>query len=164
MDSEGRRGIMLKKFVGVDPDKCTGCRICELVCSFEKEGVYNPRKSRIRVVRLGTVVNVAITCRLCDEPACVRACPRDALTQDENGVIRVDNDKCDGCGWCVEACEFGAIMIHPELGKAYVCDLCDGDPQCVKWCPEEALELTTEEIVAQKARISTTRKLFEEFV
>ncbi|MBS7647202.1 MAG: 4Fe-4S dicluster domain-containing protein [Candidatus Bathyarchaeia archaeon] len=155
-----------RKFVSVDPDKCVGCQVCEYICAWNKEKAFNPLKSRIRVVRLNPLVNVSITCRLCEDPPCVAACPRDALTQsEENGTILVDEDKCNGCGWCIEACDYGAIMLHPEKKVVFVCDLCkdkpDG-PQCVKWCPEEALDLVTADVLAQKARITATKKLFQE--
>jgi Fe-S-cluster-containing hydrogenase component 2 len=76
----------------------------------------------------------------------------------------VDEDKCDGCGWCIEACDYGAIMIHPEKKVVFVCDLCknEGEPQCVKLCPEEALDWVTSDVLAQKARIAATKKLFRE--
>jgi carbon-monoxide dehydrogenase iron sulfur subunit len=108
---------------------------------------------------------MAVTCRLCEDPACVAACPRDALTQsEETGTIILDKDKCNGCGWCIEACDYGAIMLHPETKVVYVCDLCKekGEPQCIKWCPEEALTLVTSDVLAQKARISAIKKLFQE--
>jgi Fe-S-cluster-containing hydrogenase component 2 len=57
------------------------------------------------------------------------------------------------------------MMLHPETKVVYVCDLCkdkaDG-PQCVKWCPEEALTVVTSDTLAQKARISAIRKLSQE--
>ncbi|MEM2517997.1 MAG: 4Fe-4S dicluster domain-containing protein [Candidatus Bathyarchaeia archaeon] len=155
-----------RKFVSADPDKCVGCQVCEYICAWTKEKAFNPLKSRIRVVRLNPLVNISITCRLCEDPPCVAACPRDALTQsEENGTIIVDEDKCNGCGWCIEACDYGAISLHPEKKVVFVCDLCkdkpDG-PQCVKWCPEEALDLVTADVLAQKARITATKKLFQE--
>ncbi len=118
-----------------------------------------------RVVRQDQVHNIAVTCRLCQDPACVAACPRDALTQSaDTGNFVIDKDKCNGCGWCIEACSYGAMMMHPETKTVYVCDLCkyrsDG-PQCVKWCPEEALTVTTIDVLAQKARISAIKKLFQ---
>ena len=112
------------------------------------------------------VVNMAVACRLCEEPACVAACPRDALTQsEETGAIIIDKDKCNGCGWCIEACDYGAMMLHPETKAVYICDLCKDKPegpQCVKWCPEEALTVVTSDVLAQKARISAIKKLFQE--
>jgi carbon-monoxide dehydrogenase iron sulfur subunit len=150
------------KFVSGDPSKCVGCCVCEYVCSMEHEKTYNPTKSRIRVVRLNPFVNVAIACRLCEDPQCIAACPREALSQsEETGVIMVDEKMCNGCAWCVEACDFGSIQLHPESRVAFVCDLCDGEPQCVEWCPEQALDFITEGVLAQKARISATKRLFQ---
>ncbi|OYT50561.1 hypothetical protein B6U66_05335 [Candidatus Bathyarchaeota archaeon ex4484_135] len=114
-------------------------------------------------------MNLGLTCRTCEDPPCVAACPRDALTQSEKtGIIMVDEEKCNGCGWCIEACPFGAITLHPEKRVVIVCDTCLDrrekglPPACVEWCPEEALELTTKDVLAQKARISATMKLFIE--
>lgn len=110
-------GSTTHKFVDVDPNRCIGCGICELICSLEKggENVFNPSKSRIRVLRLYPTVNMAITCRLCENPPCVRACPRNVLRQsEETGVIIVDEAKCDGCGWCIKACDYGSITIDPQ--------------------------------------------------
>ncbi len=152
-----------RKFVSADPEKCVGCAVCEYVCSFEKEKTFNPTKSRIRVVRLHPLINLSVTCRLCEDPPCVAACPRDALEQsEESGVILVDEEKCNGCGWCIEACDYGAIMLHPETRVVFVCDLCDGEPKCVEWCPEEALDFVTRDLLAQKARITVVKKLFQE--
>ena len=150
------------KFVSGDPSKCVGCRVCEYVCSMEHEKTYNPTKSRIRVVRLNPFVNVAIACRICEDPQCIAACPREALLQSEvNGAIMVDAEICNGCAWCVEACDFGSIQFHPESRDAFVCDLYEGEPQCVEWCPEQALDFITEAVLAQKARISATKRLFQ---
>jgi len=148
------------KFVSYDPDKCVGCRVCEYVCSLEKEKVFNPTLSRIRTLRIYPNTNASIACRLCEDAPCVIACPRKALEQSkENGVIMIDDDKCDGCGWCIEACDFGAITLMPDKKTVVICDLCEGDPKCVKWCPEEALELSSKDIIAQKARIDAVQKL-----
>jgi len=154
-----------RKFVSADPDKCVGCGVCEYACSSEKEKVYNPIKSRIRVVRLNPLVNMSITCRLCEDPACVAACPRDALKQsEEDGTILIDEEKCNGCGWCIEACDYGAVALHPEKKVVFICDLCKGKgkQQCIAWCPEEALDLETSETLAQKARVAAVKKLFQE--
>ena len=156
-----------RKFVSADPDKCVGCQVCEYICSVTKNKAFNPLKSSIRVVRINQLINLPVTCRLCENPPCVKACPRDALTQsEETGIITVDKDKCNGCGWCIEACDYGAIMLHPEKKVVFVCDLCkeNGEPQCVKWCPEEALDLVTSDVLAQKARITAVKKLFQEAI
>lgn len=130
----------VSQFVDCDPDRCIGCNICEYVCSLEKEKTFNPSKSRIRATRLNPLFNVAVTCKTCKNAPCVAACPKKALTQSkETGVVAVDEAKCDGCGWCIGPCEYGAITLHPESGKALLCDTCEGAPECVQWCPEGAL-------------------------
>lgn len=144
------------KYITNDPQKCTGCQLCEYICSFTKTGEFNTYRSRIRTVRAQEILITAVSCRTCEDAPCVIACPRDALSQDpKTGIIRVDASRCDGCAWCIEACDFGAISINPETKMAEICDQCadqpDG-PQCVKWCPKEALELTTPDQRAQKAR------------
>lgn len=144
------------KYICCDPQKCTGCQLCEYICSYTKAGAFNTFRSRIRTVRAEEVLIAAVACRTCQDAPCVLACPRDALTQNpETGVIQVDQDRCDGCGWCLEACDFGAISLNPNTKKVEMCDLCEGEedgPQCVKWCPKEALELTNPDQRAQKAR------------
>jgi len=101
---------------------------------------------------------LAVACRHCEDPACVAACPRDALSQEEDtGIIMVNEEVCHGCAWCISACQFGAMMMHPDKKVVFTCNSCkdqtDG-PQCVKWCPEEALTFATAQQLAQKFRIS----------
>jgi len=151
-----------------DPDKCVGCRICEYACSMTKTGAFDPNMSRIRVVRIEPVTMTAISCRLCEDAPCVLACPRDALSRSEvDGTIVVDTDKCDGCGWCVEACDFGAIILNPVTKNAEICNLCndvEGGPRCVEYCPKEALSLATPEVLRQRARRDVVAQLYEELL
>jgi Fe-S-cluster-containing hydrogenase component 2 len=141
--------IQQRKFVSVDPSKCTGCGICELACIQEK-GESTPLKSRIRIVRMKPLFNFALACRACEDAKCVTACPEKALTQsDETGIILVSDKKCKGCDWCVQACEHGGITIQSDTGLATVCDLCGGEPQCVEFCPEEALEVVSSDEEAE---------------
>ena len=133
---------MVNQSVNCDNDKCVGCDICEYACSFEKEKVFNPLKSRIRTVRIGQTFNTAVTCKTCINAPCIKACPEEAITQSkETGAIVLDEQKCKGCDWCIEACKYGAITLHPTSHKAIVCDTCGGDPKCIPLCPESALSL-----------------------
>jgi len=152
-----------RKFVGADFDKCTGCGICELVCALERENVFDPKFSRIKVLRLYQLVNMPVVCRFCEDAPCVRSCSRDALKQsEETGLIMVDDVKCDGCGWCIESCKYGAIFLNADRKTVMMCDLCDGQPQCVEWCPEGALNLMTQKMLDEKARETTVNKLIPE--
>jgi anaerobic carbon-monoxide dehydrogenase iron sulfur subunit len=152
-----------RKFVSVDPSKCTGCGICEYACALEKEDSANPLRSRIRVVRMTPMFNFALACRSCEDAKCVTACPEDALSQCENtGIIMVKENKCKGCDWCVQACPHGGITIHSDTGVAVTCDLCEGEPKCVESCPEEALDLVCADEEAEKRFNDALEKLPEE--
>ncbi len=120
---------------------CSGCRLCELYCSLEHNGSFNPRRSRIRVVELGTGVDVPVTCQQCQDPACQASCRFEAIVYDDRLKIAVvDDEKCVGCADCVGACPYGIITIDPLTKKALKCDLCrDKEPACVAICPSNVL-------------------------
>lgn len=154
---------MQQKYVVCDLDKCLGCGICEFVCSAVKERKLDPAFSRIRQVNFEPIGSMAIACLLCENPPCVAACPMEALLKEEKGVIRVDEYKCNGCGWCILACQFGAITLHPTNKAVMTCDLCDGDPECVKLCPfEDALVFGTIEELEHKLRKGVVDKILRE--
>jgi TPP-dependent indolepyruvate ferredoxin oxidoreductase alpha subunit len=134
---------MVNQHVNCDNEKCVGCNICEYICSFEKERVFNPLKSRIRSVRLHQTFNTAITCKACIQAPCITACPEKALARSsQTGAILVNQDNCKGCDWCIEACKYGAVTLNPRTRKAMICDTCGGEPKCIPFCPEGALSLS----------------------
>jgi carbon-monoxide dehydrogenase iron sulfur subunit len=137
--------------LSIDVEKCTACRVCELVCSFAHEGFFSPALSRIRIVRvMDRGVNVPTVCVSCTHPACVQACPSHAVYLDRTvPVIRIDEEACIGCGECVRACPIGAVSLHDTKGVAMICDLCNGEPACVANCVPVALEFVSIGDVAQ---------------
>ncbi|MFW9890073.1 MAG: 4Fe-4S dicluster domain-containing protein [Candidatus Thorarchaeota archaeon] len=130
----------------VDFDKCTGCRKCELACSYEKEDVFNPARSRIWIEEIGFPgIPVPLICHQCTNAPCAEVCPSDAITQNADiGAYIVDADECISCGDCVEACPWGAIALHPETDKAFKCDLCGGKPKCIEACNYGVISLSME--------------------
>lgn len=133
---------MQRKVLLIDVDKCTGCRICELACSYIHENVFNPLKSRISIIswrREG--IDIPMVCQQCDIPLCQDVCPTGAISRDaDTWAMVVDETKCIGCRMCIMACPFGGISLHPEKHAVIKCDLCEGDPACVKYCPVGAIK------------------------
>jgi carbon-monoxide dehydrogenase iron sulfur subunit len=143
----------------VDYSKCTGCRTCETICSafnHPKEvngkllnGTGNPYLSNIKVYSFNPDVDVPTVCAMCPDNPCIEACPVDpdpstgrrALYRDNKTLtIRVDPNRCIGCGSCAEACRVGVIVPNPKTAlPERMCTLCNGEPQCVKYCPFGAL-------------------------
>lgn len=151
------------KALTVDWTRCTGCGVCELVCSFTHEGAFQPSLSRIRVYRIDAQgVHFPVACLDCADPPCVAACPTTACHIDRGvPVVRVDEALCIGCRECVVACPFGAAHFNSVKGKAYQCDLCGGDPACVHQCYPGALHFEpVERTAARKGRTRAERRVF----
>ncbi|MEM3506234.1 MAG: 4Fe-4S dicluster domain-containing protein [Candidatus Bathyarchaeia archaeon] len=150
--------------ISVSPEKCTNCRICELACSFKKHKEFNPSLSRIRVFnKYKEGLSVPILCKQCENPPCVDICPTrplKAINKDENtGLIKVNKDICIGCKSCVLACPFGAISWHDAIKLPLICDFCDGDPQCVKYCPADVLHFVPLITLGQEKRLNYATKI-----
>ena len=127
---------------------CINCHLCEVYCKTahsKSKDVLKANKyeepapiSRVTVYG-GREGSVAVNCRHCDDPACVRACITGAMHKDaKTGVVSVDEDKCIGCMTCLAVCPIGCIKTGTYAVK---CDLCQGEdtPACVKNCPNRAL-------------------------
>ncbi len=124
------------KRIFVDETVCTGCRYCEIACSLFHEGAINPRKSRIRIIsNIQKGSDKPLICRQCAKPPCAEACPVEAIKKNSKlNIPIVDESKCIGCMECLKACPFNAIIYDQCRGTVLKCDLCGGDPQCVKFC------------------------------
>ena len=157
-----------KFFVEHDPSICSGCNVCMHVCSLYHFGESSPLLSAItiRTDPLDGYTTDGETCRQCISPTCMVVCPVEgAMYVDGNtGARLIDPEKCIACHKCAEACEFnidrGRSLTHrqnwvgspePQIYKIikynpntkvyFKCDLCDGDPQCVRLCPMGALSI-----------------------
>ena len=131
---------MERRIIMVDSKKCTGCRICEVVCSFHHEGIFSPSLASIWVVKNEPEgMYTPIVCVQCTRPVCIEVCPEGAIFRSPFGVIIVDESKCTGCRACLDACPFAAVGFHPTKEVALICDLCNGEPLCVANCIPKAL-------------------------
>lgn len=146
----------MNTFVVANPNKCIGCKACEIACAVAHlncsvvtagsiDTPFSPRVNLIRAER----VTVPIQCRQCEDAPCASACPEGAIVHKDNKIV-VKTELCVGCKTCMIACPFGAIDMVPqcqngneqmqmnlvvvtEEGKenkevmvAHKCDLCAG--------------------------------------
>ncbi len=162
------------KRIVADPTRCLACRACEVACSLAHADtddlvealLQRGVKPRIYIESAGSLV-VPLQCRHCDDAPCVAVCPSGALSRPEaNGPVAVDEARCIGCAFCVEACPFGVIRLGRRPGAdtsegpmaVVKCDLCakrqaEGlEPACVASCPVGALAFVEVEDSAKRAR------------
>lgn len=132
--------MIAQKNILIDASLCTGCRLCELVCSLVKERECNPAKARIHCeAYLIEGLRFPRVCVNCSEPPCVEACPTEALQKNETtGYVTLNQEECTQCGACIEACPYAAIRLTSD-NEIIKCDLCGGDPECVKVCETHAI-------------------------
>lgn len=158
----------MAKILYVDPSKCTGCRTCEIVCSIKNEGIVNPVLSRIRIVAdKYQGLRVPMLCQQCQDAVCVSVCPVRALSIDGGlGIVRLNKDRCIRCKACVLACPFGGAAINPLSGQIFKCELCDGDPECVRFCEDKALTYVESDVMLmdkKRQAVQNQAQLFEKY-
>lgn len=136
--AEGIARLLVKESV------CSGCRACELACSFAHERRYGSDASRVLVEKdESRGLDRPVVCRQCGVARCVQVCPNQALSKDAHHAVQVDPERCTGCRACEKACPFGAVRFLPGRTSPLICDLCGGEPACVKRCATGALTYGT---------------------
>jgi formate dehydrogenase iron-sulfur subunit len=154
-----------------DTSVCIGCKACEVACkewndvpsdglnfsgmSFDNSWglgadtwrhvafIEQPRGEREDGIRWLMSSDV---CKHCTEAACLDVCPTGALFRTEYGTVVVQQDVCNGCGYCVPACPFGVIDQRKDDGRVWKCTLCydrlqvGQEPACAKACPTNSIQ------------------------
>ncbi len=153
----------MAKMLVVDPEKCVGCRLCEIACSMQKTGRVNPTQARISVTIFDEEgFYMPVVCNQCDQAWCRAACPAAAIEKDERlGRYAVNDDRCVGCRICNAACPFGTIGFSSTTGKAFKCDHCDGSPVCVSFCPTGAIRYEDRDTTLRGRRVATARRVMD---
>lgn len=135
-----------------DPKRCVKCESCTVACLDENDlaggldtwrRVYALEEGKFPEVK---VTFLSVACQHCVEPSCVKACPTGAVFKQDNGIVLVAKENCNGCQSCAIACPFGVPRFEND-GTMAKCRLCaervdNGmEPACVHVCPTKALRL-----------------------
>ncbi len=140
--------LELQKVLLYDPNKCSGCLYCMIVCSYSHYGEISLDKAHLEVLRDPFNPNMFINahCAHCQYPYCEAACPLDpkAIVKDEDtGFVLINSARCIGCRSCNYACPI-SIPHFDEIFKVSVkCDACKGEFLCAKYCSTGALRVVT---------------------
>lgn len=113
----------MNSFVVADPNKCIGCRTCEIACvvAHSKENIFEMESSEIEFYpRLSVIktaeVSAPIQCRHCEDAPCANVCPEGSIIN-KDGVVYIDKSTCIGCKTCIVVCPLGAIDLVSEYDK-----------------------------------------------
>jgi carbon-monoxide dehydrogenase iron sulfur subunit len=151
----------MNKVLIFNPDRCTGCALCESICSLVHTETCNPARSRIRILRIepkGCIIQTF--CQQCEDAACIAACPVSAIKNDESaGAIEIDHELCTQCKKCIAACPFKGIYRDGIEKRIIACDLCGGDPKCVAYCETKAIEFLEKDTVAMERKKKSLQQL-----
>jgi len=121
---------MKKYALKIAEAECWGCKACEVACKQEHKTSVDINFIKI-IEEWGKkedgspdFIFRARICRHCENPACVDACPAEAIRKRDDGIVILDSDVCTGCGSCIEACPYNAISLDESQGKAKKCNMC----------------------------------------
>jgi tetrathionate reductase subunit B len=129
----------------VDLRRCIGCQACTVACAMENRVPLGQARTHVSTYELETAagtrrVHLPRICNHCEDPPCLTVCPTQATYQRGDGAVVVDNTRCVGCGYCTQACPYGARFMNEETLTADKCTFCvhrlDAGllPACVETC------------------------------
>jgi len=149
------------RIVVVDPDSCVACRNCEYACAYRQNGDFARSASHIRVNFYPEErACVPLTCMHCAKAGCLEVCPAAAISRDpETGAVEVDETRCAGCKMCLLACPYGNVHFDKVASVSRKCDLCGGDPMCVRSCTAGALQFVEADEAVDRRREAVDARL-----
>ncbi len=135
----------------IDTGDCVGCSACEVACKQEHNLPVGPRWIRVYPDSSPGIDGkpqfryIVTHCMHCSHPLCKDACPVEAITKREDGIVLIDEELCIGCKDCIEPCPLGVMQFDEQKGVVQKCDLCVDrldrglQPACVAVCPSHCI-------------------------
>ena len=142
---------MEKMFLKINKKDCMGCHACEVACKQQNNLGVGPRL--IRVIE-GSYEFTPVFCHQCAKAPCMDACPVEAISKNEKGIVLIDDKVCIGCRECLDACPFEAMQFEEKQETAIKCDLCysrilEGKTTaCMSVCPTGCISLGGKKSIA----------------
>lgn len=142
---------MEKVYLKFNRKDCMGCHACEVACKQEHDLGVGPRL--VRVIE-GSSDFTPVFCHHCAKAPCRDACPVEAISRNEQGIVLIDEELCIGCRECIDACPFGAMQYEENKNVAVKCDLCSDrlqegkKPACMSICPTGCISISTPKNIA----------------
>ncbi len=135
-----------KKMFGLvlSPDKCDGCKECEKACIKAHPNSVAASRPRLKIDQADGTRHKMTVCVHCETCPPSDVCPSALLEfHGETKNWTLDEQRCFACMACIPRCPYEGIFFEGQFGveTAYICDLCGGDPACIKACPKGALSL-----------------------
>lgn len=143
----------------VNLSACSGCKACQIACNDKNDLTDGRMWRRVLDIEGGEWVprgdawinntfnyHVSTACNHCEKPICMDVCPTQAISQREDGIVLIDNEKCVGCRYCEWACPYGAPQFEEAAGTMSKCNLCydyvdaGQKPACVSACQMRVLD------------------------
>src|SRR2546423_206968 len=183
-DGQTTYGLQIQPRVGffTDTSVCIGCKACEVACkewnlvpedgllwtgnSYDNTGELSASTWRhvafiernVRDERgIDQWLMSSDVCKHCTHAACLDVCPTGAIFRTEFGTVVVQEDVCNGCGYCVPACPYGVLDKREEDGRIFKCTLCydrlgaGQEPACAKACPTDSIQFGPLEELRERA-------------
>ncbi|HHY77311.1 MAG TPA: 4Fe-4S dicluster domain-containing protein [Clostridiales bacterium] len=145
-----------ERIVWLKHSKCSGCNLCRLICSYNKEHEFNIGLSRISLSENDEYGFVHTICRNCEDAPCMDACPAGAIHRREDNYVVLNEKKCVSCNMCVMVCPFNAIGTKKDVN--YKCDTCNGKEYCAQVCYHGAIKFGSyRKLIAEKRRLFLDR-------